>query len=427
MRRTFPAAFLLLPTLLLAPAGAVTVTLEARTAVSDGGLLSTVNPQVMYSGRSSAAAVEFERLVKKEPEYRGALPCRGVLKVGDGQLLVALDSWQLKGGYDTLYVDFNRNLDLTDDEPIHLAQPDARVFPPVAIKVGEGSDAFTWAFTAYAYQRNLAGQRSYGHAQFRASTYREGSVELDGKTVRIVLLDYNSNGRYDDATTVDPAGVASTGLLYARTGDHLLIDPDDEPPVYRYYYMTSLLARHPISRLACIGGKFYQCSVAPSGATVEFEPVECPMGSLAFDAPSWQALLLGEAGVVKVVGERGRPAPLPAGEWKLVEYTAYYGPREARNAEDLTLVAARGAVDAPAIVVEAGKSTSAPWGPPYRLGVVAAPVPQGSTCELSLRITGRAGEVCNNLLLKGERPGPPTFVIAAPDGRKVESGVFEYG
>ena len=443
MKSWLLGAGLLLPVLLVAQAGAVTCTLEARTVqlrdgepVASEQTFATVNPQTMYmrAGQAVGSGREFAEAVKKEPEYRCETPCKGVLKVGEGRMLVALDTRDGTGSYDTIYLDRNGNLDLSDDEPVARSGKD---FPLIEIEAPDGQGTFTWALRVETYDYDSrAGGTPYRYVRFRTATYREGTVQLDGRDVRIVLLDYNSNGRYDDETTVDPKGNASTGLLYARTGDHMLVDPEEGPPVYRFYFMTSLAARQPISKLVCINGKCYECSVAPSGATIELLPLKQPAGSLAYDAPRWQMLLLGDAGIIKVMGEGGRPAPVPAGEWKLVEYTAYYGPSQARRLEDLTLIAAHGAADASPITVQADKTTAAPCGGPYQLDVVASrpnvlrgqpkekgPVP----VNLTLRIAGRAGDVCNNMLVAGERPPKPTFVIATAGGKKVESGAFEYG
>ncbi len=441
MKHWLLAAVLFLPAPLPAPAAAVTCSLEAKNVqMRDGGavpaqqLFSTVNPQVLFAvpQGKTGKQLEFEKIVAKQPKYRCDAPCKGLITVGGEKLLVALDGESLERGYDTLYIDLNRNLDLTDDKPVSLPVPsataamDSHRFSPVDIKLADGNGTFTWTVLVDAYVRRSDREGPRGTVYFRAATYREGTVELDGKPVHIVLLDYNSNGRYNDETTVDPKGNGSSGLLYARTGDHLLIDPAGKAPVYSYYFMTSLAARNPISKLACINGKYYECSVAPSGATIKLEPVEQPMGSLAYDAPRWQMLLLGDAGVIKVMGERGHPAPVPAGEWKLVEYTAYYGARQVRTPADLTLIAAHGVANASAIMVQAGKTTSAPCGGPYQLDVVPAPAKSG-TSELTLRIAGRAGEECNNLLVQGKRPPEPTLVIATADGKKVANGAFEYG
>ena len=437
------AAVLLALVVLPAPAGAVVCTLEAKTLQLRNGqpaagdrLFASVDPQMLMvrQGMTVPAAREFERLVKKEPEYRCATPCKGALDIGEGKLLVALDGKDMGSGYDTLYVDFNRNLDLTDDKPVRPPQsklPGAslstrnRNFPPVSLEIADGDGSYTWTMIVEPYVFNSGGQ-AYAYAQFRATTYREGTVELDGKPVQIVLLDHNSTGRFDDATDIDATLQTSDGTVPARPGDHMLIDPGkNETPLYSEY-MTSLAVRNPVGKLACIGGKYYDCKVSPSGSRIELEPCDQPTGRLSLDAPGWQALLVGEGGAIKVMGGKDHPAALPAGEWKLAECTVRYGSPEATEMRDLTFLSAQGVAGADAIKVEAGKTAAAPFGGPYRLRVVASPAQAGKS-QLALQIIGRAGEICNGLAVNGVQPAAPTFVMATADGKKVESGAFQFG
>jgi len=90
------------------------------------------------------------------------------------------------------------------------------------------------------------------------------------------------------------------------------------------------------------------------------------------------------------------------------------------------MVAAEGVAGGTAVTIEVGKSTPAPWGGPLRLHVVAAPA-RGGHSNLSLKIVGQAGEVCNSLVVNGRQPSAPTFVMASAEGRKVESGAFQFG
>ena len=49
------------------------------------------------------------------------------------------------------------------------------------------------------------------------------------------------------------------------------------------------------------------------------------------------------------------------------------------------------------------------------------------TAYLSLAIVGADGEMVNNLLVNGSRPGRPSITITDPNGKVVATGNFEYG
>jgi hypothetical protein len=44
-----------------------------------------------------------------------------------------------------------------------------------------------------------------------------------------------------------------------------------------------------------------------------------------------------------------------------------------------------------------------------------------------MSLIGSAGEVCNNLMVNGSRPGKPAFTITDDKDKVVENGNFEYG
>ena len=58
----------------------------------------------------------------------------------------------------------------------------------------------------------------------------------------------------------------------------------------------------------------------------------------------------------------------------------------------------------PPVTVREGETTTLPFGPPYKL-MVEASGRGGTTVSLALKIVGTAGEVCNNMMVDGKRPG----------------------
>jgi hypothetical protein len=44
-----------------------------------------------------------------------------------------------------------------------------------------------------------------------------------------------------------------------------------------------------------------------------------------------------------------------------------------------------------------------------------------------LSLVGKGGEICNNMLVNGTRPGKPKFTVTTEKGEEVDSGYFKYG
>ena len=121
--------------------------------------------------------------------------------------------------------------------------------------------------------------------------------------------------------------------------------------------------------------------------------------------------------------------PLPAGEWRLLRYTISAADSRPGNE---TLVAAMGTTDCTPVAVTAGTTAKFPFGPPYMPVVHVVPsrsrrAAQNKEVRLSMNLVGSAGEECFSLLVGGNRPEAPRFVVATKDGQIVERGVFRYG
>ena len=89
-------------------------------------------------------------------------------------------------------------------------------------------------------------------------------------------------------------------------------------------------------------------------------------------------------------------------------------------------LSASGTVAGKPITVEAGKTATLRFGPPYKAAAKLAYVHEGKA-EISLAITGADGEVVSNLYINGHRPPKPKIKITGPDGKTVAEGDFEYG
>ena len=376
--------------------------------------------------------------------------------------------------YNRLYFDLNHNGDLTDDGVIEAqASPSmgsyvSFSFPQVDLTVDAGGTPVEYSFTMRGYM-NAQKEFSYAGVQLYAAAYREGNITLDGKEHHLVLIDFNSNGRYDDQIAVITNGNGPEARVYPQQGDMLLIDPDPKIPDSPYDPAGSRF-RNYVSKLVNIEGRYYDLKITPAGDKVTLEPSAVPLGNVTNPNDGFSAVIYGDQGFLKISGGKEHPASVPAGEWKLLSYSidltespeaskpAEEKPKSEDQAENKTstpkvfstairtllagspaaavgvarrtVVAAQANAGYKAVKVVAGETVEMPFGPPYKPVVTSyqsVDAKQKPVTQLSLSLVGSAGESCTNMTVKGDRPPKPTFEITDAEGKVVQSGSFEYG
>jgi hypothetical protein len=474
---------------------------------------------------------EFSKVITKEPaEYVSKHPFRGVAKLGTqqygfvfdtvatpkkaeadedaeaekktekkaellGTLAAALDaepslpSEQAQPKvpaveqYNRLLFDLNHNGDLTDDEPIKALGVEGRImypsgyssysFPRQDLTIEVDGTKVDYSFTFRIYARTSTSYQ-YASASLNAAAYREGTITLDGKERRIVLIDFNSNGRFDDVFTVRDDVQTADGTVYPNYGDMLFVDPEVTPGAYRSPYdPTTNDDQYYLARLVNLDGKLYDLTVTPSGEELTLERSKLPMGTVTNPNKGYRAVVYGDQGFVKIAAGETQEVPLPVGTWKLLAYTIDQTELAEQEAEKpaaeeeskkedeqakkekesslldslvgalmggaskavetrverprTTIVCARGTKDYKPVEVREGETALLPFGPPYH-PLVTAPYRSGTdTVSLAMAVIGSAGEQCSNLMVDGGRPSKPTFTITSSKGEEVETGNFEYG
>jgi hypothetical protein len=475
------------------------------------------NSPVRFETPDQAA---FKRIVKKEPKYVSKHPFRGVAKLGSQQYAFALDTSapaqpeakpekekgktkatkseesalaKLTGKlakvapptklapYDRLYFDFNRNGDLTDDGVIKTEGKAAVQsfangsycsfnFPCIDVTIDIDGTKLDYAFFLNGYL-NVSSEYGYAGLQLHSAVCREGDITLEGKKRHVVLIDFNSNGRFDDEMKIARNVLVARGQanpVYPEQGDMLLVDPKVGMQFDSPYDVTASDYRHAVGKLVNIDGHFYEMKVSPAGDKLTLTPSSVPLGSVTNRNGSFRAMLYGERGFLAIRGDKDKPALVPAGTWKLLNYTitATATPEPAKPAEKkpgekkgqksdsalsaltgtlsalfggsggaavpyrprVSVVAAQATADCKAIKVEKGKTVEFPFGPPYTPHVTIPPYrmqPGGVALEMAL--IGSAGEICSNIMVDGGRPAKPAFTITDPKGHVVQEGNFEYG
>lgn len=476
---------------------------------------------VRFMGNDQQAA-EFKKIVKKEPTYQSANPFRSVAKLGTQQYAFALDASEpepkaekkeqkaekeeakakaepkpdsavakLKAkldkektkpgprpiAFDRLYFDFNHNGDLTDDKVVegkvqagqyNPGNTYARVsFPRLDVTIdADGKPVESAVFLSANSQGSS--NFNYTSVQINAAAYREGDITLEGKKRHVVLIDFNSNGRFDDEMKIREGVHGSEGQIYPEQGDMLLIDPEQnmgKSPFDSPYDVTSSSYRCNVAKLVNIDGRFYDLKITPAGDEISLSPSTVGVGKVTNPNDHFTALIYGDAGFFKISGGKDKPALVPEGEWKLLSYTitidetpkpvepkktdekknptgetvldtlqktleSYLGVGASRAigvGRRVSTAAAQATAKYKPVKVVKDQTVEMPFGPPYKPVVTTQNYGDKTQLHMNMALVGSAGEICSNLMVSNGRPGKPEFTITDPKGEVVQKGSFEYG
>ncbi|MGA2059711.1 MAG: hypothetical protein ABSG67_04460 [Thermoguttaceae bacterium] len=486
--------------------------------------------RISFGREADQQADKFKQIVKKEPKYESDHPFRGVVKFGSQEYAFALDEaipesekkakseekdaksensdakpdtkdaksqagkslagtllQALTGSdqvdvanqpkaihYNRLYFDINHNGDLTDDKVIEAETMPGVVyggsyarfqFPRVDLTIDVDGTPVDYAFLLTGYA-NSSRDFSYAGVQFNSAAYREGEITLDGKKRHVVLIDNNSNGRFDDENKISKNITRSGGALYPEQGDMLLIDPNQGATGYASpYEASSNNYQHYVSKMVDIDGSYYNLKVSPAGDKLTLEPASVALGKITNPNGHFNAVIYNDDAFLKIIGDKDTPISIPEGEWKLLSYTIDLTnvpepskPEEKKDeAKDNSGVSALGLVlesllgnsssVAPSgrhfsyvtagatakykpVKVSEGETVEFPFGPPYKPVVSVGYIQGGGEnkqASLAMTLFGSTGEVVSDMMVRGARPGKPEFTIKDPKGEVVQSGNFEYG
>ena len=473
-----------------------------QTVVKDGK-----ETREWQANEDDATRDAFKKVVKKEPaKYHSEFPLRGVATLGDRKYGFVLDAPDAKTpGYGLLYLDRNGNGDLTDDEVIEsdavrqarekandakqstdekqdkvreaaadmlaAAGQHSAEFPRIdlTIEIDGKKVEHPLFFTCHSYQTN---DYAYAAASVCGGVYYEGQIDIDGRSRRVVLVDYNNNGRFDDPSTVNAVqyGPNQPARRYVTRGDVLYVDPQPVTDFNLIWDPAGLDFRHSVEKMICLDGKYQDLKVSPTGETLTLEPSKVPLGLVTSPNANYRAVLHGDRGVVAIKGTKDEAVALPVGEWKLVSYVidltdvkpADEPKPEKKPAADAkkkgglwsalgkalgetagesplvsgtmpgqrrtTMVAASAVDSCPAVKVAAGETVVLPFGPPFTTtATISHYDPRRDTLYLEMEIADSTGALVTNMSINGGRPGKPKIKITDPDGKTVIEGDFEYG
>jgi hypothetical protein len=471
---------------------------------------------VRFIGNEQYAAT-FKKIVTKEPKYNSEQPFKGIAKLGTQEFAFALDASkpipkktdekpkqdqdkatpksETKSAvakskekpakpkstpaiptYDRLYFDFNHNGDLTDDKVVEgkvqtgsysPGQSYASIdFPRLDVAIDVDGTPVESSFFFSGHMQSSS-DFSYAQIQINAAAYREGEITLDGKKRRVVLIDFNSNGRFDDEMKIlninRPGGQEE---IYPQDGDVLLIDPGQKQGTFDSPYdITSADYRHNVSKLVNLDSRFYDLKITPAGDKLTLDVSSVATGNVKNPNNGYSALIYNNNIILKISGNKDKPIPVPEGDWQLLSYTINLTeapkpvepakkddkktekePSALKLLEDAikaftatprisvpaarprwSLISARGTRDYKAVQVVKGKTVELPFGPPYKPLVTTQNYGDPKQLNLQMSLVGIAGEICSNLYVNGAQPAKPKFTITDPKGEVVQTGSFEYG
>jgi len=279
-----------------------------------------------YAARSYSrmSSDEIKRNVKGNPELKSEraqyFACRFDGEGDDGCLLIVLDESKGKGkGWDTAYVDLNRNWDLSDEQPIR--------FGPLK----RYRDLSTDEFSVPLRQRDSNGGGTerivrarlmiYGDGDYvQASAVRKGAwkglIDSNKGRIECVVLDDNCNGICGEPT------LCTDGGEFESEGDRIYIDTNGAGSVIVHPWESSHCVN--LYRVSKVGDNFYTISTTSLGDKVTIEPYTGEMGTLLVRPTDVQGRKA-EVGAVSVVGGPGyyeiksadKAVSLPVGKYRI--------------------------------------------------------------------------------------------------------------
>jgi hypothetical protein len=379
------------------------------------------------------------------PDFACARPVFGLLELGDGARLLALDRKQPDDAfYGVLYFDVNGNGDLTEEEPLEGAHqsPDGRThmvdFPVISTTVDLTGHALPYSLRILAMGLtpgdSASPQRSPvdGLQVFaNVNCAYTGRFELDGETYSIVLSDRNGNGRFDDSVSLGDRDIAPVEGLLVPDADELYLAPSIRPGGSDGMLLADFLV---------VGGRLFEVVPDLAANKLVLTPTDEPLVPVPLSMKVERLHLYGGTGGRSVAMFRPEEeVTLPAGTYRVLNYQALREDEDGGTWRALAFAT----TETPALEVGTGARRTLTFGEPYVPTVFVSArsrerVKDGvQQIPIELRIVGAANEVVLDVRRisggtkwpdpTGSRPKEAEYRIVKADGERVAQGKFEYG
>lgn len=250
---------------------------------------------------------------KKMPDFASEKPYAAAFKIDgngeDGLLLVVLDESKGTGtGYDTVYLDTNRNGDLSDEKPVTYQSErgtfDEHLTPWVGVQSRQGNGAYS---NPTEVKLEVYPSDEYMFITLYRKGFWHGKIKTNKGDVDLGVLDVSGNSLYNDAE---------------EWSDMILADVNGSGRLAFSYYGTQSMN---VNDIIAVADKFYHIDPSPEGDTVTIERYGGPKGTLLIEAGDICGLagtptsisLEGTVDLTASGDEAVKPITLPVGKYSI--------------------------------------------------------------------------------------------------------------
>jgi hypothetical protein len=315
-----------------------------------------------------------------------------------------------------IWLDLNEDRKFSADENFKPQNVDGySVFGPISGKDSEGAavPAFYLAFrSVYYYSTVPAG-------------YYTGELNLDGKAVKIGLVDGNANGVLGERTSESDEMPSYMGM--GGGGDVLLVDFNGngkfDVAALSYGSPNATAENRSISWLMQMPDRrFYHLRVAGDLSAATFERSAEEMGYVEAKCSKMTLSLSGPDGAVTFYPQES-PLAVPPGGYQIGEVTLFSTDKQGK---DWSVSVATSEERGPSIRVRSGKTVDLRCGGPIKIGLETSHYL--NTHSVSITMVDSYGNDVNGLTKPdGNQPTPPKLNIVDANGKTVFSQSFSYG
>jgi len=260
--------------------------------------------------QAKAKMVRLPELKSKKPLYA----CVRLDSESDLLCFIFDDSTGTGKAYNTLYVDANRNGDLTDDQPVTWRSTGPSGYTPwVEVQAHQGTGDAQTSNPVKIRWRMVSGSPMN---MLRKGAWT-GTIDSTKGPAKVILSDSSGNGLYNDRVmTADSSADRSSG---STQGDRIAFRPGNGP--FPSPYWQGITQGGP----NILGSKGYVVSASPAGGEITVKPYTGPMGKLLvrkinIGGRPGKLISVGITGIggdVQYEGMSGKAINLPAGSYTI--------------------------------------------------------------------------------------------------------------
>jgi hypothetical protein len=307
---------------------------------------------------------------------------------------ICFDRIRKSGPYDRLFIDNNGDGRLDNKSPMNAVRTDQNMayFDPARIvfKGEDGPITYHLALRFYKYDNNPA------QVLIGSGGWYEGMVDLGGTKRRVLLIDGNVNGTFNDMAP-NPSDTDRVQVEGDKAGERFL------------------------GKLLEVDGQLFRIEVARDGAYVKLQKAEnVAFGQVRVPENISEVTAFGENGDFARKPAKGEFA-LPVGKYRVQGWTIN---RKDDKGAAWTL-SGHDFPDAANFEVTADKAAALEIGEPVK-AVLQTTEAANNQITFNLRFKGQLGESIE-MLREGQRPRGPQLTLTNLDGTFRYTNSFEFG